>query len=709
MKGKSTIVGYYYYLGWHAVLCLGPVDAVTKIVFADRTAWSGDAMDTTININQTGLFGGDSREGGVSGNVDILSGKASQIQSSYLAGLLGQATIPAFRGVCSVVFKSFYYALHSPYMKNMAIQARRTNIGSDGAAMWYVAKAKIGNDMNPAHVIRELYCDRNFGLGLATALIDDATFATAADTLYNEGHGFSFIWEQAQSVDDVIGMVLAQIDGVIRCDGATGKIQIKLIRDDYTAANLPLVNEDSVISFESFQRSGWSDTINEVAFIYPDEASGQNKSVVVHDIGNQQIQGRRISKTITMQGVSNATLAMKLAQRDLRVSSTPLSAIRLKCNRSIWGLNKGDAFRFSWQKYGISQVVYRVTEIDLGTLTDSAIVLTAIEDVFSFPASVYYTPPASLFNDAPSQPIPATYQRAYEANYWDVHFALSDADRAQLGSNYAFVGACAVRPKSDFFGFEVQTRVGSAAYGAAGSGAFCPTGLLPSALGLAVSNAGIVLAGPELLVYVAVGSYAMIDNELVGITAIDANTGTISIDRGVLDTVPATHAAGARVWFIDDHQAFESLERASGETVSVKLLPIAPLGKLPEASAVAQSVTLTGRAQKPYAPGNVKINGFAYPSTTLSGAITVTWSHRDRTQQTASLINQAAGNIGPEVGVTYTVTLYDGGTIKAQATGQTGTTYTFALFTLANPRVELLAVRGGVNSFQTHSIPFAWA
>ncbi|WP_020160506.1 phage tail protein [Methylobacter marinus] len=708
-KGSSTIAGYYYYLGWQAALCHGPIDAVTRIVFADRTAWSGAAMDTEIAIDQPGLFGGESKEGGVSGQVSILSGKATQTQDSYLAGVLGEASIPAFRGVCTLLFKSFYYALHNPYMKAMAIQAQRTNIDSQGAPMWYLAKARIGDDMNPAHGIRELYTDRNWGMGLAASLIDEASFMAAADTLYNEGNGFSLIWEQAQSIDDLINMVLVQIDGVIRTDIATGKIQIKLVRDDYSVNDLLSISENNVIAFESFQRSGWEDTINEVALIYHDEGTDQDKPVIVHDIGNQQIQGRRISKTLQMPGISNATLAQKVAQRELRVSSTPLSAIRLKCNRTVWGLNKGDVFKFSWNKYGIADVVYRIGDIDFGTINDSAIIITAVEDVFAFPASVYYTPIDSLWADSPSAPVAATYQRVYEATYWDSVFNLSAADHAQLGANFAFVAACAVKPKSDFFGFDLQTRVGAAAYAPAGSGQFCPTATVTAALGLAVSNAAIAIANGYNLDQVAVGRYALLDDELVAVTTIDLVNSTVSLDRGVLDTVPVAHAAGARLYFIDDHQAFETLERISGETVNAKILPTAPLGKLDLADAAELTVSLTGRAQKPYAPGNVKLNGDAYPAAALSGAITVTWSHRDRLQQTASLVPQSAGNIGPESGVSYTVSLYDGATLKEQATGLTGTTHTFALFTLTDPRVELFAVRDGINSHQTHVIGFGWA
>ena len=71
--GSSTyVVGHRYYAGLHLALCHGPVDAVTRIIVGERTAWSGSITSSqTIYINAPQLFGGDSREGGVQGYVEV--------------------------------------------------------------------------------------------------------------------------------------------------------------------------------------------------------------------------------------------------------------------------------------------------------------------------------------------------------------------------------------------------------------------------------------------------------------------------------------------------------------------------------------------------------------------------------------------------------------------------------------------------------------
>ncbi len=109
-SSKKQTVGYRYRMGLHLVLCQGPVDAVQEIQMGERTAW-GDANRaplssghglTSIGINQPYLFGGDEREGGVVGTIDVLPGGPTQMRNDYLMSRLGSA-IPAFRGVLSLL------------------------------------------------------------------------------------------------------------------------------------------------------------------------------------------------------------------------------------------------------------------------------------------------------------------------------------------------------------------------------------------------------------------------------------------------------------------------------------------------------------------------------------------------------------------------------------------------------------------------------
>lgn len=139
---KKVTVGYKYYLGMHLVLCHGPIDFIKKVRVDNRLAWSGFTSGGRISIRKPGLFGGEDREGGVSGDVDIDMGRPDQTPNTYLKARLGD-DIPAFRGVVSAVLRQAYLGMN-PYLKPWAFRAQRVYAQADGSEQWYKEKAPIG-------------------------------------------------------------------------------------------------------------------------------------------------------------------------------------------------------------------------------------------------------------------------------------------------------------------------------------------------------------------------------------------------------------------------------------------------------------------------------------------------------------------------------------------------------------------------------------
>ena len=81
-SSKSQTVGYRYYLGMHLAICHGPVDAITEIQVGERQAWSGNLTASgRITVNMPELFGGEKREGGISGAIDAAFGQAADRKS----------------------------------------------------------------------------------------------------------------------------------------------------------------------------------------------------------------------------------------------------------------------------------------------------------------------------------------------------------------------------------------------------------------------------------------------------------------------------------------------------------------------------------------------------------------------------------------------------------------------------------------------------
>jgi len=709
MGGSSdseAIVGYRYHLGIHFALCHGPVDEVQEILVDQRTAWIGSVSSTQdISISAAGLFGGESREGGISGTVGLLFGEPTQARDGYLVSKLGSA-IPAFRGVLSAVLKRCYIGTN-PYLKPWAFRVKR--IPGKG---WYSAKSEIGGHANPAHILYECITNAEWGMGYPDSSIDDANFRAVADTLYDEGFGLSMIFNQQAPIHQFIQTVVDHIGAVFRLNPGTGLFEIKLIRDDYTPADLPLLNESNIIALDRYQRAAWGETVNEIILKYQDN-DFKPVSVTVQDIGNIHMQGGVVSESVELTGIHDDLLAQRVAMRELRSRSTPVSSVRISANRQAWGILPGDVFRLSWPKLGLSDVVYRVLNIDFGELDNGQIIIDAAEDIFGLPNDSYTKQEPIGWVSPNSPPAAAPHRVLYEAPYWDVVRLLGEPDAQALAADAGFLVAVATAPTGDSIQFRLLDRVGSANFAEVGTGHFSPTATLSADISPAIASI-LSFNNDDRLSDSVVGGYALLGDELVEVTAIDLAAKTVTVNRGILDTVPKAWPSGTRILFCYTLRGYDATERVQGEAVNVKILTVTGTGVLDEASAPIDTLTLDARQARPYPPGNVLLNGVAYPST-ITGQLTITWSHRDRLQQTAGFTRQDAGDIGPETGTTYTLRLYDQNDVLVRTeTGITGTSYTWTTEdsdsglpagTLnSSLRIELEAVRDGLTSHQMHDI-----
>lgn len=125
---KKQTIGYKYKMGMHMIICHGPVDSVQKIIAGEREAWAGNVTtNSTITIDNEELFGGEKKEGGIKGDVDVLMGADNQTKNSYLQQQLG-AVIPAFRGVVSLVLKHVLICAMSPFPHAQPLMSRSANL-----------------------------------------------------------------------------------------------------------------------------------------------------------------------------------------------------------------------------------------------------------------------------------------------------------------------------------------------------------------------------------------------------------------------------------------------------------------------------------------------------------------------------------------------------------------------------------------------------
>jgi hypothetical protein len=101
-KAKPQTIGFHYKLGVVMALSHSPVDYISEIIIGEKTVWSGSIKDGSFTTHQPELFGGDKKEGGVSGQITVLSGERNQQLNRYVQMFRGETS--AQRGLLTVVF-----------------------------------------------------------------------------------------------------------------------------------------------------------------------------------------------------------------------------------------------------------------------------------------------------------------------------------------------------------------------------------------------------------------------------------------------------------------------------------------------------------------------------------------------------------------------------------------------------------------------------
>lgn len=739
-SSKKQTVGYKYRLGMHLVACQRGIGAhLLNIKVSDKMVYEGPGIsDTTrILINKPELFGGDEKEGGIDGYVDVLMGKPDQPQNDYLRRVLGgwitpqlssgfkglidavkagnlQATyppatdyprIPAFRGVVSLALNHMLLATNSAYLKPWAV--RISSVGP------------TGGDMNPVDIVKHCITSRSFGLGFPEEDVDLPSFAAAKATVAAEGLLTSFVWNDQEPVEEFVKTVLTHIDGFVYLSPSTGKFTLVLARDDYDVDELPVFDTSNVVSIESFKRKTPGELYNQITVTYVEGESHKTHSVTRQDPASISIQGNVNAMTTHYSGVTNGEMAAKLASRDLKQSSQPLASLTLITNRSGLKLLPGSVFKLRWKRLGLeSGAIFRVMQMNPGTMENGQVRVMAVEDAFGFNSSVYAPPAPSQWEPVVNVPAAPVLRKLIEAPYALVEARIaqgSSSTLATIDAGAAFLSMYAVAPPGGI-DYEIHESADNVNYTKQDTGLFTPNCVTAVAIGRFETI--IQVASVDRIESASIPGLAMLGDEIVNVVDTQAG-GKLVVERGCLDTPPLPHAAGTRVLFTQGTDWTQTTEYGIGETRYVKQLTRTNSGKLALADAPADSVTFYGRFIKPLPPGNLRVNAMLEP-TTVDGTAALTWNHRDRKNTAAAQPHAAAADYGPEANTTYTVNLYNakvGGTLIQTVTGLTGKTYSYsrALAKSNNGgvapsalRVEVLTQRDGHSAAQVVAQAFDW-
>lgn len=730
MGAKKQTLGFRYFFSLHMGIGRGPVNQIAEIRVGDIPAYSSliDLKDTgqLILIDRPDLFGGETKEGGIRGPMYCYNGAADQELQPAISTAIGRlpaianslgGDVPNFRGVVTLWYNGLVAALN-PYPKEWSFRVRRWDAGWYNNEPWYPAKAliilsseNVGEifAMNGAHMLYEVNTNPEWGRGIPPEYIDENSFIEAANTLCDEGMGLCIPWFRQESIKDFMQVIVDHIGGIHYVDRETGKLTLRLIRDDYDPDDLPLFTPDTgLLDIIDDDSSGEEIAYNEIIVVGFDPTTKEDIQVRVHNLAAIQSQGEIISNTIEYRGFSTRELCARAALRELKVQM-PLRRMSVVLDRRGWRIAPGMPFRVSDPAKGIENIILRAGECKDGTLTDGKITVKAVQDVFGLPETAFITPPGTIWEPPDFTPKPPAEARMYEANWRDFYLLTSEADQDSVDVGTSYVGILAKEPEGvRTQGYDVLTSLVSGVYDADGAprSGFTSTTQLVGDIG----PLDTTLTVSEFPDEFEEGMALLIDDEQMEFTDLNPDTLEATVKRGVADTLPAAHTSGRTFWLIDDEIGEDTTEYQAGETVYGKALTRTSTGRQSVGSAPELSITVNQRVFAPYPPGDLKVNGDSVYL--LDDAVPLdepvfTWVHRDRLLQADVLVGHTEGSIGPEPGVTYNIRVYagDGVTLLRETDVGDALTWTYTAVMRGEDDLpdrawfEIESVRDGVASY----------
>lgn len=722
--GGSQTVGHRYYMSVHMGICAGTVDEIIEIKVGERTAWSGSVTQSTeIHIDQPELFGGESMEGGIRGSLDVMMGEDDQPINMNIVNRLG-GIVPAFRRMVTLFYTGLI-CCNNPYPKAWNVRVRRNLKGWDGD-VWEPNLAVIlltdPNDVtgagihaaNPAHILFQCNTNRDWGRTIDRARLDHNVYLNAAQTLFNEGFGLCLRWSRSGTVSEFIQSILNHIGGAQFISRKTGLLTLKLIRDDYDVNTLPTFDAMSgLLGIDEDSTSSGNISANEVIVTFQSPIDNTPRQVRERNIGAIRAAGTVISTKTDYPGIPTADLAHRVAARDVRANTSGIRRYSVRLDRRGYALEPAGVFIIEAPERGIESVVLRVISIDYGTLSAGTVTVTATQDVFGLPESGMSQPQNPNWTPPDTTPRPVPYHQLYEASYRDLMLPGFNSTVVNDEDSSGYLVSLGARPTSLALNYQLEARIAPEEYTVQGVGNFTPFGRLSADLAILETNIYITGLTQDWGLIVA-GSAALLGDELVRVDAFDPLTGAITLGRGCVDTQPRLHLEGTMIWFYQNYNGFSGAAWWGGLVIDARMRTRTSSALLSADDAPIDSITMNNRARRPYLPGRIQFNGIDYPaSVEKSDSYLLSWAHRDRKMQAEQLIDCTLGNIGPETGVEYHVTVLDEDGAIAWKMTTTENSVDIPYLTILDPlgllnltphTVTLIAIRDGLDSLQSYSV-----
>lgn len=564
-----------------------------------------------------------------------------------------------------------------------------------------------GVDINPIHKIREILTD-DTAMGKPESDVNDANFIKAADRIYDEGLGVSWAIDEKPCID-AIEELCYHIEAGIRVNRQSGLYEMVLFRDDWFAEDEIHTIAENKIKDLSLEVMNSDDIVNQLNVTYYDRKRIKNSTFSVYENGSILTMGHVNAESIDFPYFMNMRNAEIVANWKLKQYSTPAWKGTFTTGwREARKWNRYDLVKINWSKKWQGTILARIMKIDLGNGLNNEVMID-FEEVVPYSGEMNTSIVVDDSTEIKPMPPQSAIFKTFEIPYYDLAQLKTQAEldlELARNPNIGFVAAVAGRPQQNSLDAQLHTE-SSAGYELVSNVEYASFARTDDAVNR--TQQSFVVKNEDLSVQFRQDSLIMLGDEIVIYKSYDAETKTLTVERGALDTIPQNHIENTVLYFYDDAFAYDPEGYTPPKTVNATVLTTTPSGIESLETSPKRQIEIESRAIRPYPPANVKINGEYFPNEIEDGLV-LTWAHRNRLQQTGGVpLGWYESSVTLESGVEYVIELYDAddALISTTNVGTANTaTVDYSSVTTVTCKIKLYAVRDGYESFEAFEYEF---
>lgn len=265
---------------------------------------------------------------------------------------------------------------------------------------------------NPAAVLYELVASGAYDMAATEAMMDIPSFILAARIFSKEKMGVSLFWDASDGADELVAEICDHVGALLFLHPRTGLYTIRVLREDKVFAELwphwdgvrpemtgfRITPANAVIDGDIKARAP-SELPNSMDVKYTVDDTEETGVVTIMSQAAIAAAGGAVNHAVRDRPFFRSEdVALRAAERELRIASTPALRMTVMIDRSAWAITYGDVVTVDWPSEGIANRRFRVAEVEH---KDRDIRLDIIEDVFAteagqvatLPSQKLWTPP----------------------------------------------------------------------------------------------------------------------------------------------------------------------------------------------------------------------------------------------------------------------------------------------------------------------------